>query len=67
MSWSRTRKKWDWRAFLEPGERQIIERADASREKIRKAQAIHEEKFGRDVQIITNRAIQRAKYAAGAP
>jgi uncharacterized membrane protein len=58
---------WDWRAFLMADEAKIIERADRSAERIERARRLHEERHGRARQLIVNRAIHRAKYAAAQP
>ncbi len=49
------RPKWQWRKFLTPEEQDIIARADAAKSAWRQ--------LNRDRAMITNRAIQRAKYA----
>jgi hypothetical protein len=64
MAWEPQRRKWDWRKFLTTDERAVIERADKAREKIAQLQMAYEEAFGREVQLISNRAIHRAKHDA---
>lgn len=66
MAWKPQRKKWDWRAFLTPQEAQIIADSDRAKRAIKVAQLEYGEKYQRDRMIIVNRAIQRAKYTAGA-
>jgi hypothetical protein len=64
MTWKPREKKWDWRAFLTPDEKRVIAECDAALTEIRKLRG----KYNRDLagkrQIISNRAIQRAKYEA---
>jgi hypothetical protein len=56
--YKRRQPKWPWRKFLTPQERAILARADAA-----KAEWLE---LNRERAGITNRAIQRAKYAAKA-
>jgi hypothetical protein len=62
--WEPQPAMWDWRAFLTPDEARVIERSDRSLERIERARKLHEQRFGRNRQLIVNRAIHRAKYAA---
>lgn len=53
----RARKpKWDWRAYLTADETATLERADAAKAEW--------QRLNQTRAMITNRAIQRAKYAA---
>jgi hypothetical protein len=54
--YERREPKWDWRQFLTVDEKAILDAAD-------KARATWQ-KLNRQRAGITNRAIQRAKYAA---
>lgn len=65
--WKPKNAMWDWRAFLSADEAKIIERSDRSADRIDLARRLHEERFGRTRQLIVNRAIHRAKYAAANP
>lgn len=64
MIWSPKPGKWNWKAYLTADEARLIERADRSAARIERARQLHEEKFGRQRQLVVNRAIHRAKYAA---
>lgn len=55
-AWKKREAKWPWRSFLTAEEKEILDRADAA-----KAEWIN---LNRERAGITNRAIQRAKYAA---
>jgi hypothetical protein len=57
-AWEPRKSKWDWRRFLTQDERAVLAAADAAK---REWQKLNRERAG-----ITNRAIQRAKYAARA-
>lgn len=57
--------KWDWRSALTAEELAIIQKADAELERLARARERYEKRFGRVRQLIVNRAIHRAKYAAG--
>jgi hypothetical protein len=65
MAWESQRGKWDWQKYLTADEAAVIKEAHAARKKIQDAQNAYNKVFGRDVMMITNRAIQRAKYDAG--
>jgi hypothetical protein len=54
--YEKRKPKWDWRSFLTPEEKSALARAD-------KAKAAWL-KLNKERASITNRAIQRAKYAA---
>ena len=56
MKWKRRKPKWDWRKFLTDDEHASLKKADAA-----KAAWLA---LNRERAAITNRAIQRAKYAA---
>ena len=58
MAWKPKQPKWDWRKFLTVEEKQELEVADRARATWL---ALNKNRAG-----IQNRAIQRAKYAAGA-
>ena len=59
IDWTPRQPKWDWRAFLSRTEKEILEAADVTkREWLR---------LNKERAAITNRAIQRAKYAAKNP
>jgi len=64
MAWKPQRRKWDWRKYLTAEELARIDRMDAAAAKIELARRELEKQFGRERQLIVNRAIQRAKYAA---
>ncbi len=57
--WSKPAQKWDWRAFLTEEEAAQVSAADAAKAEWQRFQAIRAS--------IQNRAIQRARYAAGSP
>lgn len=54
--YEKRKPKWDWRAYLTADELAVLERADKAKTVWLK---LNKERAG-----ITNRAIQRAKYAA---
>lgn len=54
--YEKRKPKWDWRAYLTADELAVLERADKAKTAWLK---LNKERAG-----ITNRAIQRAKYAA---
>ena len=54
--YEKRKPKWDWRAYLTADELVVLERADRAKAAWLK---LNKERAG-----ITNRAIQRAKYAA---
>lgn len=56
MTWQPQKPKWPWRRFLTAEERQAIKEADAAKKRW--------QSLNRARAAITNRAIQRAKYAA---
>jgi len=56
MTWEPRKPKWDWRGHLTVEEKAILDAAD-------KAKAVWQE-LNKQRAGITNRAIQRAKYAA---
>ena len=56
MTYKRREPKWDWRSFLTVEEKAILQTADEAKAVWLK---LNKERAG-----ITNRAIQRAKYAA---
>lgn len=58
MAWKPKASKWDWRKFLTVEERQELETADKARSAWL---ALNKNRAG-----IQNRAIHRAKHAAGA-
>jgi hypothetical protein len=58
MAWKPKKPKWPWRKFLTEEERKILRAADAAKSEWTK--------LNRNRAGITNRAIQRAKYAARA-
>ena len=66
MTWTSKRGKWNWRAFLTPEETAFMREADAAAKLVAKAQSDWNKKFGLERLQTVNRAIQRAKYAAGA-
>lgn len=56
MTWAARKPKWAWRKFLTAEEKKVLATSDAAKAKwlsLNRARA-----------AITNRAIQRAKYAA---
>lgn len=55
MTWEPKQAKWQWRRYLTAKEKKTLERADAAKAKWL---ALNSERAA-----ITNRAIQRAKYA----
>lgn len=57
--YEKRRPKWDWRSFLTADELAVLAAADEAKKKWLK---LNKERAG-----ITNRAIQRAKYAAKSP
>jgi hypothetical protein len=63
MVWRSQRGKWDWRDYLTAPEGIFVRQADAEAEKITKARAEWDKKYGRERAKIVNRAIQRAKFA----
>lgn len=54
--YKKRKPKWDWRSFLTADERAVLAQADRAK---REWLGLNKERAG-----ITNRAIQRAKYAA---
>lgn len=64
MSWKPQREKWGWRKFLTLDEAKIIRASDDESAMVQKIQKQYAERWGRTRQLIVNRAIQRAKYAA---
>lgn len=54
--YEKRKPKWDWREFLTADEKTILDAADKARAEWQK---LNRQRAG-----ITNRAIQRAKYAA---
>lgn len=56
MSWQRRKPKWDWKNFLTVEEKQVLARADKAKKEWRRLNV--------ERAMITNRAIQRAKYSA---
>lgn len=54
--YEKRKPKWDWRSFLTPEEKAVLTTADKAKTAWLK---LNKERAG-----ITNRAIQRAKYAA---
>ncbi len=54
--YEKRKPKWDWRSFLNPEEMAVLAAADKAKKAWLK---LNKERAG-----ITNRAIQRAKYAA---
>jgi hypothetical protein len=63
-NWQPQPAKWDWRSFLSVEEAAVIARSDAALVRLEKARQRYEQRFGRERQLIVNRAIQRAKYDA---
>lgn len=57
MTWKPRETKWDWRKFLSADEKAVLKQADEAKAMWRTLNA--------DRATIQNRAIQRAKYAAG--
>lgn len=64
MAWKPQPAKWNWRKFLTPDEASDIDRSDAEAAKIERARIEYATRWQRRRQLIVNRAIQRAKYAA---
>lgn len=64
MTWKPQEAKWDWRAYLDAEERQVIQKSDAMLEKIASDREKYEVLYGRRRQLIVNRAIHRAKFDA---
>jgi len=58
MTWKPKEPKWPWREFLTAGERRTLAAADRAKAEW--------QKLNKERAAITNRAIQRAKYVAGA-
>lgn len=54
--WTPRQPKWPWRKFLTAEEKKILKRADEAKQRWLD--------LNRERAAITNRAIQRAKYAA---
>lgn len=65
MAWKPKRKKWDWRKHLTAEEAGIIREWDAHQKEM---ESRHKsmKNMAADVNLIRNRAIQRAKYEARA-
>jgi hypothetical protein len=66
MTWVTKRGKWNWRSFLTPEEGAFMREADAEAKKIAEAQSAYQKKYGLRRMQTVNRAIHRAKHAAGA-
>lgn len=64
MGWKPQEAKWNWRAFLTVEEVAIIVKADIALRNLEEARERYETRYGRDRQLIVNRAIHRAKYEA---
>lgn len=58
MAWKPKQPKWDWRKFLTAEEKAALDKADKAKEAWLA--------LNHDRASIQNRAIQRAKHAAGA-
>ncbi|WP_454629695.1 hypothetical protein [Bradyrhizobium cenepequi] len=65
MTWITKRGKWNWRSFLTKEEADFMREADAEAKRIAVAQSAFQKKYGLQRMKTVNRAIQRAKYAAG--
>lgn len=59
MTYKKRKPKWNWRAYLTADELAVLAAADKAKTAWLK--------LNRDRAGITNRAIQRAKYAANSP
>ena len=64
MAWKSVRKRWNWRAFLDPEEAEFIKEADTEALNIDKQRKAHAKKYGPARTLIVNRAVQRARFAA---
>jgi hypothetical protein len=65
MTWKPKPDKWNWRAFLTPEEARFIKEADAAAKIVADAQSRWNKLYGLQRLHTVNRAVHRAKYAAG--
>jgi hypothetical protein len=65
MAWKPRRKQWNWRKFLSTEERLTIQEAEDELAEIEAQRKAWDRRWARTRQLIVNRAIHRAKYAAG--
>lgn len=64
MNWKSIKQRHDWRKYLTADEAAFIEKSDKASDRAAKMVADTVAKYGRERQLIVNRAIQRAKYDA---